>query len=159
MTKPLIRTDFLTKATGLTNEFSEHLAAVWGLTPDQRRALIPAVLEIQRTLTTGQTRAVKERLLVEWDGDQSACLKSLSVLDYIASEWNPVNDTPEAFVDDLRDLTLLPEKEEAEAGEFLLEFFSAIQQDNERRLASVFANSVVSAYTGMVTVVDVRPVL
>lgn len=158
MAKHSIRTDFLTKAVGLTDEFSDHLKIIWKLTPEERSALIPPVVELQRLMTTGQIQAIKERFLAEWEGDQTTCLKSIQVLDYIAGEWNPMYDTPEAFVDDLRDLSLLPKKAEEEAAGFLLEFFSALQQDNERRLASIYANSVIPAYSGMAIVLDVRPV-
>ncbi len=79
-------------------------------------------------------------------------------MDYIASEWNPINDTPEAFVDDLKDMSLLPEETEAEASKFLLGFFSVIQQDNDRRLAAMYAASVVPGYSSISAVIDARPV-
>ncbi len=63
MAKQTIRTDFLAKTVNLTNEFKEHMALIWSLTPNQRRSLLNAVIDMQRALTTGQTQAIKERAL------------------------------------------------------------------------------------------------
>jgi len=109
--------------------------------------------------TRGQAKDAVERAVSDVAADEATILKVLNVLTYIASEWNPVNDTPQSLLDDMRKLSLLPEQKKEEAERFMLDFLSALQKDSLRRLKEMFANSVAPNYRSATAVVDFRPVI
>lgn len=99
------------------------------------------MLELLRAETTGESKRVLERAVASVGGDETILLKSLSVLRYLAGQWNPARDTPDTFLEDVKKLSLLPSDKEGEVGRFLLTFLSALQKDNVRRMREIFANS------------------
>ncbi len=153
-----MRTSLFNKYASLSADFRKDLDAVWSLPKDQRDALIDPVIELLRTQTEGESKQVLERAVASVGGDEATLLKSLSVLRYLARQWNPARDTPEGFLEDVKKLSLVPSEKESEAGGFLLTFLSALQSDNVRRMREMFANSTAPNYAGALPVVDFRPV-
>lgn len=153
-----MRTSLFNRYASLTDEFRQDLHVLWSLPANQRDALIDPVIEMLRTQTKGESKQVLERAVANAGGDEGTLLKSLSVLRYFASQWNPARDTPEAFLEDVKKLSLVPSDKEDEVGRFLLMFLSALQTDNVRRMRELFANSAAPNYVGALPVVDFRPV-
>lgn len=154
-----MRTDFFSSFATLRDKFSEHWDDLWSLDSEIRFMLVPYVVERMQADTRGQAKDVVERAVSEVGADEATILKVLDVLTYIAVEWNPVNDTPQSLLDDMRKLSLLPEKETEEAERFMLDFLSALERDSLRRLKDMFASSVVPNYRSSSVVVDFRPVI
>lgn len=152
-----MRTDFFSSFATLRKEFSEHWDALWRLDPAVRLKLIPYVVDRMRTDTRGQEKAVVERAVAEVAADEGTILKVLNVLSYIATEWNPVHDTPKGLLEDMAKLSLLPETEDANT--FMRQFFSALKADSLRRLKEMFASSVAPNYRSSTAVIDFRPVI
>jgi hypothetical protein len=111
-----------------------------------------------RAQTKGEYKQVLERTVADLGGDETTLLKSVNVLRYLASQWNPARDTPEGFLEDVKKLSLVPSQKESEANKFLLSFLSALQNDNVRRMRELFANSAAPNFIGAAPVVDFRPV-
>lgn len=153
-----MRTSLFNKFVSLTDDFRKDLDTLWSLPPKQRDALIQPVTELMRAQTKGEYKQVLERAVADMDGDETTLLKSISVLRYLGSQWNPARDTPEGFLDDVKKLSLFPSQKESEAGRFLISFLSALQNDNVRRMREMFANSVAPNFIGAEPVVDFRPV-
>jgi len=154
-----MRTDFFSSFATLRKDFSEHWNALWGLKPAVRLKLIPYIVERMQADTRGGAKAVVERAVAEVDADEGTILKVLNVLTYVATEWNPVNDTPKGMLEDMAKLSLLPKPETDEANEFMLQFFSALKADSLRRLKEMFASSVAPNYRSSTAVIDFRPVI
>ncbi len=153
-----MRTNLFNKYASLTDEFRQDLDVLWSLPANQRDALIDPVIEMLGAQTKGESKQVLERAVADAGGDEGTLLKSLSVLRYFASQWNPARDTPDSFLDDVKKLSLVPSDKEGEVGGFLLTFLSALQKDNVRRMREVFASSAAPNYTVALPVVDFRPV-
>jgi hypothetical protein len=155
-----MRTDFFSSFADLRKEFSEHWNALWGLEPADRLKLIPYVLNRMQADTRGQAKEVVERAIAELPAaDEGTVLKVLSVLTHVATEWNPVNDTPQGLLDDMGKLSLLPESGIEEAKDFMLSFFNALKDDSLRRLKEMFASSVAPNYRSSTALIDFRPVI
>ncbi len=136
--------------------FEEHLRLVWAIPKDHRQKLVDGALEMLRAETTGEEKTAREKAIEGIPGDQADLVKAVNVLHFIATEWNPVTDTSEAVLADVRQLGLLPTDQAREIEDFLLRFFSALGEDRSRRLRKIFASSVVPNYLGVTTVVDFR---
>ena len=95
----------------------------------------------------------------EIGGNASEILRALRVLQFISAQWDPVNDTPENFLRDLDELSLISQEKEEESTAFLLEFLSELQKDNRRRLQKMHANALLPSFMGVTTLVDFRAVM
>jgi hypothetical protein len=154
-----MRTNIFNKFAQLSKEFCEHIELLWELTSEQRKAIIPHVSLVYRTQTIGEKEAATEDAVKSIGGNAANILKLLTLLLYVYGEWNPIFDTPEDFVRDLRDLGLIPEDKAEAAGDFWIEFLSEVQSDNTRRLEKMYASSLLPSYKGCSTLVDFRAVI
>ena len=153
-----MRTRILRDFPALPEEFLRDIETLWRLSDEQRSRLVPAAVRMLSAETNLQVDAIREETLAEIGGSQPDLLRSLNVLRYLGTRWNPYRDTPEGFVADLKSLLLLPPGKEDVATAFLLELFSAFQNDNLRRTTKWYANSLLPSYADCETLVDFRPV-
>lgn len=138
-------------------DFTRDLQALWSLTPEQRRQLIPHVIQAHEVHTNLDVNKIVEDVVARVGGEPAGVLRAFKVLQFFYQQWNPVQDTADAFIADLKDLALLPPTEAAPAVEFLAEFMSAVQSDTNRRLERMYASSVLPNFSSVTAVVDLRP--
>lgn len=154
-----MRTSIFMGYVSLPDRFKEDLMFLWDFSDNQRRAFLPYIADIYKTETSADRQIVVEKALKEIGGNAEENLKIINLLLYIYSSWNPMQDTPSNFVKDLEDLHLLPVEKRDETLAFILEFFSIIEADNNRRLKKIFAGSVLPSYVGIETIVDFRSII
>ena len=142
----------------LPKEFTDDLRMLWSLSQEQREGLIPAALELLRADTSHDHDTALEQSVANLGGEEAELLKALKAVFFICRNWVPFEDTPEAFIADLKSLRLLPEEGQAASVSFLLELLSALQEDNVRRMQKRYADATLPSYVGMSAVVDIRPV-
>ncbi len=154
-----MRTSIFNNFASLDKSFEKDFKILWSLPEKQRNALIPWVIKIQKERTTGKKDGEREKAIKVIDGVSNNILIGLKLLGFIYHEWNPTQDTPENFLKDLGDLSLIPPKKVDEAKNFLLEFLSRIQHENLQRLENIFSQSIIPYYKGTYTVVDYRGII
>lgn len=154
-----MRTSIFTGYASLPDRFKEDLMFLWDFPDYQRRAFLPYIADIYKTETPADRQIAVEKALKEIGGNAEENLKTINLLLYIYSSWNPIQDTPSNFVKDLEELHLLPDENRDETLAFLLEFFSIIEADNTRRLKKIFAGSVIPSFIGIETIVDFRSII
>lgn len=154
-----MRTAIFNKFTDLSEDFQKDFDLLWEVPLDQKQKLLPWVPRIYRTEIVGKQKLLLDRAVTEAGGEASKLLRVLRLLLYIHGQWDPVKDTAESFVRDLKDLALMPSDKQEEANTFLLEFLAAVEQDNQRRLEKMHAASILPNFVGGSTVVDFRAVI
>lgn len=154
-----MRTSIFNNFTDLERDFSEDFKLLWTISKEQRAALIPKSVLLFKARTTVDSKRIMDQAVSEIGGNTANVLKCLRLLRFIFRAWNPVSDTPENFIKDLNELDLLPEAEIEDAEEFLMDFFSHVQDDNDRRLQKLYANSILPSFKGFSTLVDFRAVI
>lgn len=154
-----MRTSIFNKFASLSESFEKDFKILWSLPEKRRNALIPWVIKIQKVRTSGKKDVEREKAIKEIGGIPNKILIGLQLLSYIYHEWNPTKDTPEKFLKDLSDLSLIPPKKVNEAKNFLLEFLSRIQREDLRRLEDIYSESIIPYYKGTYTLVDCRGII
>lgn len=157
--KILMRTSIFNSFADLPQEFKGDLITLWELTEKQRSALIPFAAELAKAETTADTKKITDRAITDIGGNAPDVLRSLKLLHFISRQWNPVNDSPENFIRDLSELSLIPASRLDEAKRFLLDFLGELQKDNSRRLQKIYANSVLPSFIGLETLIDFRAII
>ena len=153
-----MRTSIFSQFANLRKDFSEDFSTLWELPDKHRLALIGYVSQIAKTTTTDDKKKLMEAAALDIGGDIPNLLRSMQVLTFVSSQWDPMHDTPENFLKDLEELELIPEEKSDEARKFLQGFFHEIQRDNLRRLQKMYANSLMPSLEGISTLVDFRAV-
>lgn len=142
----------------LKKEFLEHLSELWKLEPDHRSALVPFVLEYVAANTNRETEDIRSRAAAAVAAPADVVLKALSVLSYIAANWNPVTDRAEDCVFDMLSLGFVPEAESETVRGFLDGFFKAVESTKEERMRRIFSHSLLPSFNSVTTLVDMRAV-
>ncbi len=154
-----MRTSIFNNFANMPKEFREDFQILWDLPSEKRNKLISKVVEIYKTDISGEHQELLEKAVFEIEGNAPNLLRALKLLLFIYSAWNPIKDEPAEFLKDLIELQLLPSSEIDEASDFLLDFFTEIQKDNDRRLRKIYAGSMLPNYIGITTTVDLRAVI
>ena len=153
-----MRTSIFSEFTGLKDEFHRDLRTFWSLSPGRWTSLLHGAMRVLRADTKGEERKAIEETVADMEGNPVELLPSLNVLYYVCRQWNPVKDTPGAFLEDMRSLSLIPKDKEDEASRFIEEMLATLEKDKVRRLKKMYANSLLPAFIGANTLVDIRPV-
>ena len=154
-----MRTELFTDFAGFAKEFHDHLEILWKLPDEQRRELIPAVIAMARSKTTGAKEKVQEESVSNIEGNSANLLRALQVLFFLYKKWSPVHDSSEAALADFIALGLFPrEGVEEEVETFIKDFFVAVEGENTRRMTQHYSSALLPSYHGCSTVVDIRPV-
>jgi len=154
----LSRTSIFSDFVTYKPKFREDFEAFLDLAPEQKCALIPFVLELLAAETTDETEKIRARIPGEIEGTLTELLSALNVLHFMATEWNAIRDTPEAFLKDLESVDLLKDDRRDEGRAFFAEFLKHLADDRKRRLDKLFAHSLLPSYGGMTTLIDLRAV-
>lgn len=154
-----MRTQLFNNYADLPKEFREDLQALWSLSAQQRKALVPHVGTLAKVEIVGRFQAALDSAVSEIGGDSPSLLRALKVVLFIFKSWNPVNDTAEGFLRDLGELGLIPEEHRDEVTAFLLDFLAVVEADNTRRLEKMHAASLLPNFRGVEAVVDFRAVI
>ena len=154
-----MRTTIFNDFAGMHERFKEDFDTLWGLSAEQRHALIPHVSRIFQTRQVGQHKIATDAAVSDIGGESGDILKALSILLYIHREWRPYRDTSEDFLRDLAELRIIPEEKTEEASLFLRDFLAAVEQDNKRRMEQSTTTSMLPYLKGCDTLVDFRAVI
>ncbi|MEX0597547.1 MAG: hypothetical protein WD512_13730 [Candidatus Paceibacterota bacterium] len=155
-----MRTSIFKNFTQLdVNKFRDDLGILYSLEENEQSILIDGLLQIVRKNTSGEADEVIEKTLEKIDRNKGELLKAFQVLQYLYSQWSPVNDTSELFISDLKELELLPQNEEEEEKslKFFLKLFSVIEEDNKFRMKSLYRASGLPNFNHISTIVELRP--
>lgn len=152
-----MRTLIFKKYANLPKDFLEDFKVIWDLSSKQRKEIIPGISQIYKTNTNAEADEIKTKLVESVDGDPKTLLKAIKALLFLYRSWNPLHDTAEGFLDDLDTLSLIPSKNKEAATSFVLEFFSAVSQDNLERIQKSAAMTAIPTFSGLSGVVDFRP--
>ena len=152
-----MRTSVFRDFADLAEEFTRDLEALWSLTLEQQRQLIPQVIQAHEVQTSFEVNRIVEDVVSRAGGEPSRVLRAFKVLQFFYEQWNPTQDSADAFIADLKDLSLIPADTEEQAVEFLVEFMSAVQSDTNRRMERMYASSVLPNFASLTAVVDLRP--
>ena len=155
----VMRTGIFNSFADLPREFKEDFEGLWSLPEKQRSALVPYVSQLAKAETTGDTKRIIDAAISQIGGDAPTVLRSLKVLNFISKQWDPINDTPEDFLRDLNELSLIPSEQVDEAKRFLLDLLAELQKDNTRRLQKSYANSLLPSFIGIEALIDFRAII
>jgi len=154
-----MRTDIFTAFADLPEEFSNDFNLLWELSSETRHALIPYIPQMHKAETLDEKKKIIEEITVQIKEDFPKLSRVMRLLSFLYKQWDPIEDTPESFLNDLEELSLIP-ADKAESGkEFLLNFLNVICEDNRRRLRKSYATSLIPNYIGYLGVVDFRSVI
>ena len=154
-----MRTSIFNSFADLPQEFKDNFITLWDLKEKQRSALIPFAAQLAKAETTSDTKRVTDKAITEIGGNAPDVLTALKLLYFISKQWNPINDTPENFIRDLSELSLIPTDRMDEAKRFLLDFFGELQKDNSRRLQKLYATRILPSFLGVETLIDFRAII
>jgi len=161
MTKLNIRSNLFQKAAGFEKTFEEHLNALWDMPKEKQKIILRRMPQVIQAETSGERYEAQDALAKEVGGDSKKVLQAVSVLSYIASQWDPFLDNPQGVMRDIKILKVLPKekKKKDRAERFLKDFLNFLEKDNRRRIKDSSATAVVPILTGVSTAVDFRAVV
>ena len=92
--------------------------------------------------------------------DAPATLRALKLLVYLGRQWNPLRDTVDAFLQDIRELSMLPDApaERQRIEQFLGKFFGRVAESVPARLRTLYAASLIPCLVSINSVIDMRAV-
>ena len=153
-----MRTRIFNKFTDLPPEFQEDFLILWNLSEDTRNALITYVSRIYKEKTTAGKKTIIDEAVSVINYEIPAILKTIKLLTYIYSTWNPFQDSSENFIKDIEELDLIPKEKAEEGKKFFEAFINEIKGDNTRRLQKMYAGSHLPNIEAIDTVTDFRAV-
>ncbi|MBN1489363.1 MAG: hypothetical protein JXA69_05545 [Phycisphaerae bacterium] len=156
-----IRSAFFRDAVRLKKDpLRQHLSGICELSQAQTTILLkhlPAIF----SGATGRDKARATQTLAETvGGDAEHILQIVSVLEFLADQWDVYEDRAEDVLCDIREVGLLPETKAqcARIERFLKRFFRFLEKDSERRRRQRATSSVLPFLLRVDSAVDYRAV-
>ena len=161
MTKLKRKSLLFQKAADFGEAFEEHLNVLWDITKEKQKIILKRMPQVIHAETAAERSGVQDALAKEVGGDSKKVLQAVSILLYIADQWNPFLDDPQSMMRDIKMLKVLPKekKKKDRAERFLKDFFNFLEKDSRYKIKELSASAVVPSLTGVDTAVDFRAVV
>lgn len=156
-----VRSRLFHSAGTFVKEFNEHLAIVWGYTPEQRKVILKHLPALVSAVTEREQMVARERFVAEVGGDPQKAVKALQVVNAIANIWSPFRDTAAVALEDIQGLDVLPTnpKQRKDAISFCKSLFEFLSKDSDRRLRRAAAGAALRNLINLYATIDCRLVV